>query len=144
MDLREPSSGGSTLRANTTYVQGRRMRDAPVSESRCKSVIVEAHPYGFRDLPHRQAENRRARSCWLNCRDLEQYGIARVQSRKIAFFAKEHMSGAAAAFVESLIRIGLWFPYPQEELRRAYVCCASLVPPAVEGNSECGVRGLGA
>jgi hypothetical protein len=100
------------------------------------SVVVEAQPYGSGAQLHGQTSKRGIRSYWLNRRDLDQFGVARVRSRKVAFFTSEHTSSEAVALVESLIRLGLWFPYTEDDLRQAYFRLALTVHPDVGGNKE--------
>jgi hypothetical protein len=100
------------------------------------SVVVEAQPWGSGAQLQRQTGKRGIRSYWLNRRDLEQFGVARVRTRKIAFFTNENSSSEAVALVESLIRLGLWFPYTEDDLRQAYFRLALAVHPDVGGNEE--------
>jgi hypothetical protein len=101
-----------------------------------QTVLVEAHPAVPGDQPDEQSNGRRRQSYWLDRRDLERYGVARVRSRKIAFFSSPDVTAEAVRTVESLLRLGLWFPFNDEDLRYAYIRRASQHHPDAGGSDE--------
>ena len=63
-------------------------------------------------------------------------GVARVRSRKIAFFRSPRVSCEIVEGVESLLRLELWFPCTEADLRRAFLRWAHECHPDAGGNEE--------
>ncbi|MEX2425351.1 MAG: hypothetical protein WD401_01170 [Thermomicrobiaceae bacterium] len=101
-----------------------------------QTVLVEAYPTVPSDCPVEQGTGRRRRTYWVNRRDLERYGVAPVRSRKIAFFTSPNFTDEAVRMVESLMRLGLWFPFAEEDLRQVYIRRASQHHPDAGGCDE--------
>jgi hypothetical protein len=100
------------------------------------SVMVEARPYLHGTQQPEPKANRRVRVYWLERAELEQIWVARARSRNVAFFIDPHTHISAVETVEAILRLGLWFPYTEPDLRRAYLRRARVLHPDVGGNEE--------
>jgi hypothetical protein len=97
------------------------------------SVLVEARPT-LPDSRSQSPASRRVRTYWLDRQDLEQIGVARVRTRDVAFFLSPHAGERAIATVKAIMRLGLWFPFTEQELRQAYLGRALWLHPDVGGS----------
>jgi hypothetical protein len=101
-----------------------------------QTVLVEALPAVPSDSASGNSTRPRRRTYWLNRQDLERLGVARVRSRSIVFFTRPDVSDEAVSTVRSLVRLGLWFPFSEKDLRGAYIRRASLHHPDAGGSNE--------
>jgi hypothetical protein len=114
----------------TDWVPHRVIRRTP------QSVLVEAHPAVTPGDADSRAPTRTGRTYWLNRRDLERLGVARVRSRSIVFFTRPNASEESVKTLKSLIRLGVWFPFTEKDLRQAYLHRAAKHHPDAGGTDE--------
>jgi hypothetical protein len=115
---------------DSTWIPHRIVRWTP------RSILVEAHPWLPDVNPDRQFHSGRLRTYWLNRWDLEHKGVARVRSRKIVFFKTPRVRSEIVDGIESLLRLGLWFPFTEEDLRKIFLRRAHESHPDAGGNDE--------
>jgi hypothetical protein len=114
----------------TEWVPHRVIRRSP------QTVLVEAHPAISAGRTNEDSPGRSSRAYWLNRWDLERIGVARVRSRAVSFYTRPSASDEAVRTIESLIRLGIWFPFTEKDLRQAYIRRASQHHPDVGGSDE--------
>jgi hypothetical protein len=101
-----------------------------------QSVLVEAEPHLTGAQPRGQNATRRNLTYRLSRWELEQIGVARVHSRRIAFFTAPTENSNAIGAIESLMRLDLWFPFTEQELKDAYIQRALRAHPDAGGSNE--------
>jgi hypothetical protein len=105
-----------------------------------KYIVVEAYPWIQETSSDRRLPRRPLRTYWLDRWELEHMGVARVRSRKTIFFRTPREGSEFVDAVESLLRLGLWLPFSEEDLRKAFLRHAQEVHPDAGGNEERFIR----
>jgi hypothetical protein len=116
----------------TDWVPHRIIRRTP------QTVLVEAHPAIAVGATDKQApgSKQRVRTYWLSRRDIERLGVARVRTRTTVFFSRPNASDKTVRTINSLIRLGIWFPFDEADLRQAYLRHATQLHPDAGGTDE--------
>lgn len=101
-----------------------------------RALLVEAAPYSAESHRAGGDGNTRVRTYWIDRSEIEMYGLARARSRKTVFFRHRNVSENVIRVTESLNRLGLWWPFSEDDLRQAFRRKALQVHPDTGGTEE--------
>lgn len=101
-----------------------------------RALLVEAAPYNPEAQQSSRRTHERVRTYWVDRSELERNGLARARSRKTVFFTSPRVSEQVVSVIESLNRLGLWWPFTADDLRQAFRRKALQAHPDAGGSEE--------
>lgn len=99
-----------------------------------KEIQVEASP--SLELDANGRSRRPAGTYSIDRRELQRYGFARAESSRTVFFSQPKASDRIVRAVDAVQRLGLWFPFSEDDLRQAYLQRARASHPDAGGSSD--------
>lgn len=104
------------------------------------SALVEANPVVAAPQPGVHGASRRIPGYWIDQQELERRGFTRVRSRRTIFFATPHASDELVETLDALVRLGLWIPYSEDDLKQAFRRLALRLHPDAGGTDSRFIR----